>query len=474
MVLRLGRSGGLAPLSIARLPCALLSPGYEWINLRYLHKVVRSTRARATACVLSVVAYLGYRAADLYSYTSSPHGSLTLSLSSHCAHVPPISAAEILQRQKTLAETLHALNASAFVAEPGANTMYYANVSGSAWHLSERPLLLLIAPTVGEDGAVEAAVSVLTPAFEATRARTLPVVAKSVAYPAWAEEVDPYAVALDALPGAAGTIFADGNVRHFIVDGLQKAATEGVEVTHAPVEVRQLRERKSSAELEIMKCANEVTVLAVRAAKEEFYIGMRESEGHALVDRALSVAGLSQAYSLVMFGENAALPHGAGTDRELTPSDFVLVDCGGELHGYVSDVTRSFLLPASRPNARQLELWHIVKGAQSHALEAAKAGAVTASVDSAARWFLNLTGNAQYLTHRLGHGIGLEGHESPYLRGGSEDIIQTGHTFSDEPGIYIEGEIGIRLEDCFYIAEDGHAVYLTEGVGGQAEDPWNP
>ncbi|KAI0306784.1 peptidase M24 [Multifurca ochricompacta] len=394
-------------------------------------------------------------------------------LLSHCAHIQPIAESSFLHRQQSLANALNALNASAYIAEPGASAAYFANISGSSWHLSERPLLLLVVP--------EARISVLTPAFEETRARLLPVPSLSahgVFYPTWAEDADPYEIAVGALPLPRGdmdtdgsTIFVDGDVRHFIADGLAHAAPR-TRVVSAPVEIRQIRERKSREELEILKCANEVTVLAIRAVRDKLHIGIRESEARRLLQRALASAGLRGGDGLVLFGENAALPHGSGTDRALGPSDLILIDSGGSLHGYESDVTRTFYLGESRPTRRHVKLWNLVREAQALAMDTAHAGTVTSAVDKAAREFLKRFGVAQYFTHRLGHGIGLEGHESPYLRGGSDDIIQTGHTFSNEPGVYIEGEVGVRIEDCFYIDEDGKPVYLTIGVGGPPIHPW--
>ncbi|KAA1474863.1 Creatinase/aminopeptidase [Dentipellis sp. KUC8613] len=403
-------------------------------------------------------------------------------LASHCTNVTPIPTSEYHQRQKKLAETLHALNASAYIAEPGASALYYANISHTSWHLSERPLLLIISPEATEDAdgliSVQPRILILTPSFEATRAKLLPIPITNASYPEWQEYQSPYQTAIGALDLPSLTfgdkIFVDGAVRHFIVDGLQHAAPAGTRVQSAPVEVRQLRERKSAKELEIMKCANEVTVLAIRAVREKLVVGSRESEGRELVRDALTAAGLQDLSLIVLFGENAALPHGSGTDRALGADDFVLIDCGGSLHGYQSDVTRTFALPRSSPDPEYVFLWITVHTAQEHALRAARAGALTRTVDKAARDVIAETGTAQYFTHRLGHGIGLEVHESPYLVGGSDDVIQTGHTFSDEPGIYIEGTVGVRLEDCFYIDEDENGVFLTAGVGGQAASPWAP
>ncbi|GJE95184.1 creatinase/aminopeptidase [Phanerochaete sordida] len=396
-------------------------------------------------------------------------------LAAYCAHVPPPPPASFVARQDTLAATLTALGAAAYVAEPGASAAFFANLSGDAWHLSERPLLLLVTPA--QDAAPPAArLTVLTPAFEASRARLLPVPAGAeVLYPAWPEDADPYEVAVAALPGLrGGTLFVDGAMRQFVVDGLRRAAGPGATVVSAPPEVRRLRERKSREEIEILKCANEATLEAIRAARDEMYIGMRESEARGLVESALASTGLKHGGGLVLFGPNAALPHGSGTDRRLRKRDMVLVDVGASLHGYVSDVTRTFALEDSAIPMEHLDIWSLVWTAQTLAFAAARNDTVAAHVDRTARRTIEAGGYGPYFTHRLGHGIGLEGHEAPYLRGGSEDIILTGHTFSDEPGVYIEGEVGVRLEDCFYVDDDGRPVFLTAGVGGQAGSAWEP
>ncbi|KZT02164.1 Creatinase/aminopeptidase [Laetiporus sulphureus 93-53] len=325
-------------------------------------------------------------------------------LADHCAHVSPIRANSFVRRQQALAETLHSLNASAYIAEPGASASYFANLSEAQWFLSERPLLLIISPEVDAEDQVKARVSILTPAFEATRAKLLSIPSASdISFPAWS----------------------------FVADGLQKASPES-KVTLAPVEIRQLRERKIEEELKIMKCVNEVTVLAIRAVRENIYIGMRVFDARQLIVKVLSAAGLQNPSAFTLFGENAALPHGTGTDRVLGAHDFALIDCDGSLHGYHSDVTRIFALPGSTIHAAYLRLWHLVHSAQANALNAARNGTTTAET-------LAAQGYAEYLTHRLGHGIGLD--------------------------------TGIRLEDCFYVAEDGSAVLLTAGVGGAATSP---
>ncbi len=247
-------------------------------------------------------------------------------LDRHCAHIPPIARDSFITRQDSLAQTLRALGVSAYVAEPGASAGYYANLTGSHWGLSERPLLLIVQPQEAADGSVRANISILTPAFEKTRARLLPIPSKSrVTYTAWPEDADPFATALQLLPNLEDTIiYVDGNVRTFVTDGLQKAAPNS-RVLNAPVEVRRLRERKSSEELDIMKCVNEVswdfiersrrlinliqaTVLAIRAARKHMRIGIKESEAKQLVINALTAAGLKDAFSLTLFGGGLLSP----------------------------------------------------------------------------------------------------------------------------------------------------------------------
>lgn len=181
------------------------------------------------------------------------------SIASHCKDVPPIFAETFIQRQDSLAQLLYSLNASAYVAEPGANAAYFANISSSHWHISERPLLLIVQPVVGRHGEVHANVSILTPYFEATRAKLLPVPSASkIAYQEWKEHEDPYKAVTTTLNNVEnGKIFVDDAIRHFIVDGLQQASPSTT-VVSAPVQIRRLRERKSKQEIEILKCANEV------------------------------------------------------------------------------------------------------------------------------------------------------------------------------------------------------------------------
>ncbi|KAJ6500493.1 peptidase M24, structural domain-containing protein [Mycena sanguinolenta] len=394
------------------------------------------------------------------------HASL---ISRHCDHLGPIKAAEFRARQNSLAKALVQLNASAYIAEPGSSSLFYGNFSQSNWGLSERPLLLIVTPEYIGD-SVEAKVSILTPVFEAPRAKMLPIASQDVTFIEWAEESDPYEHAVSILSEATGSVYVDEQIRHFIVDGLQEAHPLA-SVSSAPYEIRRLRERKSPTEIELMKCVNEATILSIRAVHKKLYFGIRESTAGAMMKAAFTSAGLQRGGCLVLFGDNAALPHGAGTDRALGENDFALFDCTASLHGYQSDVTRTIALPGSDIPAEHLQIWRDVHAAQTAAITTAHQGVIAAQIDRAARASLN---NSKYFTHRLGHGIGIDVHENPYLHARSKTVLETGHTFSDEPGIYQLGKVGVRLEDCFYIHENGTAVFLTAGVGGQARSPWSP
>ncbi|EEB95798.1 hypothetical protein MPER_05177 [Moniliophthora perniciosa FA553] len=230
--------------------------------------------------------------------SSSPGFS---SLENHCADSKPIQASEFHDRQKALVETLQSLNASAYIAEPGANALYYANVSSSYWHLSERPLLVAITLKVQEDGSVEPQLAVLAPKFEAARANLLNIPFDNIQYEYWPEEANPYQTLISALSISEGRIFVDGSIRHFIADGLQAAYGQG-SVVSAPQEVKRLRERKSAAEIELLKCANEATLLALRAVHKKMYIGMLESEARSMMTSALTAVGLQNGGCLTLFG----------------------------------------------------------------------------------------------------------------------------------------------------------------------------
>jgi Xaa-Pro dipeptidase len=175
--------------------------------------------------------------------------------------------------------------------------------------------------------------------------------------------------------------------------------------------------------------------------------------------------------ALVLFGADAAFPHGTAKPQPLKAGDVVLIDGGGRLHGYASDITRTGVFGAP-PGDRQRRVWELVRRAQEAAMKAARPGAECQSVDAAARKVIEDGGfgpDYRYFTHRLGHGIGMEGHEWTYLVRGNTTRLRPGMCFSNEPGVYVYGEMGIRHEDIIFIDEDG-AQNMTRW-SGSPEDP---
>jgi len=196
----------------------------------------------------------------------------------------------------------------------------------------------------------------------------------------------------------------------------------------------------------------------------------QEDLGH-LVEAGFAKMNL-RGGALTLIGESAALPHGTLQPRTLKPGDVVLIDGGCTLEGYESDVTRTGVLGA--PSKKIKEVFEIVRQAQNAALDAARAGKLSGTVDDAARAVITKAGygpDYKFFTHRLGHGIGLDGHEHPYLVRASTTILEPTMTFSNEPGIYIPTEFGLRCEDDMVITPNGPAQLLTKGFQLSLEKP---
>ena len=262
------------------------------------------------------------------------------SLSTHCAHVSPIATSQFQQQQIKLAQTLYDLGAAAYIAEPGPNAQYYANISLSDWRLSERPFLVVITPEVAHASMasdkleVKAKVTVITPRFEATRASLLHIpttdTQQGVVFAEWAEDANPYEVVADVITPVHSTtykptrVLVDEAARFFVVDGIGRAVSKlGYQIHNTPPEITAIRERKTKEEIQILRCANEVcrhitseylenltrsfvqvTLQALRLVRSKMYIGMRESEARSMIRTALVAAGLKDGDGLVLFGGN--------------------------------------------------------------------------------------------------------------------------------------------------------------------------
>jgi Xaa-Pro dipeptidase len=254
---------------------------------------------------------------------------------------------------------------------------------------------------------------------------------------------------------------AESTMRFFIVAGIRQASG-AFEIIPADPIVRACRLIKSPAELALMQLANDVTIEALRLVHAQLAIGMSGPDIGALMDHATISLGGSPEFSLVLLNEASAYPHGSVKPQKIHEGSVILMDCGCAVHGYESDISRTWVF--GQANARQRKVWDTVKRGQEIALETAKINVPVGSIDDTVRKYYESQGwgpgyHLPGLSHRTGHGIGLDGHEPPYLVHGDTTPLQAGMCFSDEPGIYIPGEFGIRLEDCWYMTASGPKLF---------------
>jgi Xaa-Pro dipeptidase len=367
--------------------------------------------------------------------------------------VVPISSAERLARVAKAQWLMQRLGYGAILIEPGASLTYFTGVQ---WHRSERLTAALI-PAEGE--AV-----IVTPFFEE------PSVRESLTIPAevrtWQEDEDPLRLVAGALRDrklAGRPVGVEETVRYFAVDGLQKALPH-VEIRNAAPVVRPCRMVKSEHEIALMQKATDITIAAYRYTWPRVERGMGPSDIGAIMNGANVALGGSPEFELVLLGEAAAYPHGSGKPQQVRDGEIVLMDCGCTVQGYQSDVSRTFVF--GEPNAEQRKVWDQVRRGQQIAFEAARIGAPAGSVDDAVRrqyeaWGYGPRYKLPGTSHRTGHGIGLDGHEPVNLVHGETTPLAPGMCFSDEPGIYIPGKFGVRLEDCFHMTASGPRWFST-------------
>jgi Xaa-Pro dipeptidase len=219
---------------------------------------------------------------------------------------------------------------------------------------------------------------------------------------------------------------------------------------------------KSAAELALMQKANDVTIAAYRHVHKNVDKGMSPSDIGALMSKATRELGGSVGFSGVLLNEASAYPHGSDQPQALKEGGIVLMDCGCAVHDYESDISRTWVF--GEPSKKQRAVWNTVKRGQELAMETATVGTPAGKVDDVVRDYYESEGygpgyKTPGLSHRLGHGIGMDGHEPVNFVHGETMPLAPGMCFSNEPGIYIFGEFGVRLEDCLYIADDGPRLF---------------
>ena len=360
--------------------------------------------------------------------------------------VVPIARDEYLARiakaQRLMAE--HGL--SALLIEPGASMTYFTGVQ---WWRSER-LTAVILPREGEP-------LIVTPFFEE------PSVRESLKVPAdvrtWNEHESPF----DAIAGffrdrrITGAVGIEETVRFFAMNGLGPHVPNITLNDGAPV-VRGCRMIKSAHEIALMQKAADITIAAYRHTFPRIERGMTPAQIGAIMNGATRALGGNPEFALILLGEASAYPHGSGQPQQVRDGEVVLMDCGCTVEGYQSDISRSFVFGAA--STEQRRVWSHMREGQNIAFAAARLGASAGSVDDAVRaryerWGYGPGYRLPGLSHRTGHGIGLDGHEPVNLVHGEATLLAPGMCFSNEPGLYLPGKFGIRLEDCFHMTGEG-------------------
>jgi Xaa-Pro dipeptidase len=364
----------------------------------------------------------------------------------------PISRDEHLARIARAQALMRAQGLAAILIEPGASMVYFTGVE---WHRSER-LTAAIIPRDGTPGIV-------TPHFEE------PSVRESLKVPAdvriWHEDQNPLGIVAGFLRDRrlTGPVGIEETVRFFAVDNLRRARPD-LQIRSAAAVIRGCRMIKTAHEIALMQLATDITIAAYRYTHSRIERGMTPGQIGAIMNGATQALGGNPEFALILLGEASAYPHGSGQPQQVRDGEIVLMDCGCSVEGYQSDISRTFVF--GEANRHQRQVWDQVHEGQQIAIRAARIGAQAGSVDDAVRaqyvrWGYGPGYRLPGLSHRTGHGIGLDGHEPAYLVHGDTTPLAPGMCFSDEPGIYIPGSFGVRLEDCFHMTEAGPRFFST-------------
>ncbi|CAO3633351.1 unnamed protein product [Cunninghamella blakesleeana] len=422
----------------------------------------------------------------------------------HIIHIPQ---EEYVERQRKLASTLISEGAQAYIIEPSATMTYYTNMT---WSRTERPFLIVFTLNHQEAPNHPLDMTIITPLFEQTRAQVELKRANlsphiNIQMVPWIEHGNVYDTLKTVLNEKLNrsisissqkaeeekekekdndyTFFIEPTTRLFISEGIQQSFShELIHIKGASLAIQQLRMVKSTNEINIMRCANQLTELAIRKVKHHIKVGMTENQiANLMTDALENYVGLTNTWVVALIDANAALPHGnPASIHQVHDLSLVLIDTGGELYGYQSDTTRTFFISDNNNNEENedqkqmnttiVNAWYTVHQAQATVLATIQKGQSCAQVDLTARHVIEKDGLGEFFTHRLGHGIGLEMHEEPYMNQGNTNcFLQPGFTFSVEPGVYVTNEFGIRLEDIVVVNQEGHLEVLTNGL---AQNPW--
>ena len=360
---------------------------------------------------------------------------------------PPIGRDERMARLARARALMHANDIGAIIVESGPSLDYF---TGVRWGRSER-LTGAVIPATGDP-------IIVTPFFER------PSVEESLGIPAevrtWNEDEEPLKLVAGFLQErglANARIGMEETNRFFILDRLNQQLPSARVISANPV-VRGCRMIKTAPEIALMQAASDLTLATIADVHGKLVDGMSPADISGMMEAGMIARGGNNPWALVLLGEAAAYPHGSGKPQAVRRSEVVLIDTGCSVRGYQSDISRTFVF--GTPTAEQRKVWNQVARGQQIANAAAKIGATAGSVDDAVRhayesWGYGPGYKLPGLSHRTGHGIGMEGHEPVNLVHGEATSLAPGMCFSNEPGIYLPGKFGIRLEDCFHMTARG-------------------
>jgi Xaa-Pro dipeptidase len=401
------------------------------------------------------------------STQSSDNSSLPPSiarLQSRRSEANPITKDERSERQERARKLMAENSLDAIVLMEGTSLRYF---TGIRWWGGER-MFALVLPAKG-------AAFYICPSFEEGRAREQLANAPDGDHAevrTWQEDGNPYALLNQGLQDrniATGNLGIEESIRYLFVNNIAQNAPQAKLASATPV-TAGCRMIKSPHEITLMRLASQVTISVYEAVYHALHEGMTQHDVGNLIEKAYARTGFPGDAS-VMVGEYSANPHGSTTPQVIREGTIIMIDDGCVVEGYQSDITRTFVL--GRPTDKMKQVFDIVHRAQSTALAAAKPGAPCGSVDDAARKVITDAGygpDYKYFTHRLGHGLGMDGHEWPYLVRGNKTLLQANITTSNEPGIYIPGAFGVRLEDDLHVTQDGAELFTPQSPS--LEDPF--
>lgn len=361
---------------------------------------------------------------------------------------PPITTAERMQRLAAAKEKMRGLGIGSVLVESGPSLDYF---TGIQWWRSER-LTAVVIPAEGDP-------IIVTPFFEQPSIKEMLLVPAEIR--TWNEDEEPLKLVAEFLKerGVASRAVAFEETNRFFIEDRLKQQIPGLRVVNGNPVVRSLRMIKSPAELALMQSANDIMLASLRYAGEGTREGMTPTDIDVMIAAAQKRLGGTYDGGLVLIDEASAYPHGSKLPHVVRRGNIVLLDCTCSVHGYQADITRTFVFGAD-PTPEQRTLWDQVHRGQQLAIATAKPGVPAGVVDDTVRrlyesWGFGPGYRLPGLSHRTGHGIGMEVHEPVNLVHGETTPLAPGMCFSDEPGLYVPGKFGVRLEDCWHVTESG-------------------